>query len=127
MKQYRISGVPVTDNENRLVGILTNRDLRFETNVDKEIQELMTKENLITVKEKPEGISLEEAKSLLHKYRIEKLLVVDDNYKLKGLITIKDIEKVKKYPNSANDLRPSAGWGSCGCRGRHPGKSGSSH
>ena len=103
MKQYRISGVPVTDNENRLVGILTNRDLRFETNIDKEIQELMTKENLITVKEKPEGISLEEAKALLHKYRIEKLLVVDDDYKLKGLITIKDIEKVKKYPNSAKD------------------------
>ncbi len=103
MKQYRISGVPVTDNENRLVGILTNRDLRFETNIDKEISELMTKDNLITVKEKPEGISLEEAKALLHKYRIEKLLVVDDDYRLKGLITIKDIEKVKKYPNSAKD------------------------
>ncbi len=103
MKQYRISGVPVTDNDNRLVGILTNRDLRFETNTEKEIQELMTKDNLITVKEKPEGISLEEAKALLHKYRIEKLLVVDDEYRLKGLITIKDIEKVKKYPNSAKD------------------------
>ncbi len=103
MKQYKISGVPVTDNDNRLVGILTNRDLRFETNVDKEIQELMTKGNLITVKEKPQGISLQEAKELLHKYRIEKLLVVDDDYKLKGLITIKDIEKVKKYPNSAKD------------------------
>ena len=103
MKQYKISGVPVTDNDNRLVGILTNRDLRFETNLDKEIQELMTKDHLITVKEKPQGISLQEAKELLHKYRIEKLLVVDDDYKLKGLITIKDIEKVKKYPNSAKD------------------------
>ena len=103
MKQYRISGVPVTDNENRLMGILTNRDLRFETDVDKEIRELMTKDNLITVKETAQGISLEEAKALLHKYRIEKLLVVDDDYRLKGLITIKDIEKVKKYPHSAKD------------------------
>ena len=100
MARYRISGVPVTLEDGTLVGILTNRDLRFETDMNKKIEELMTKENLITVKE---GITLEEAKKLLHKYRIEKLLVVDDNFKLKGLITIKDIEKIRKYPNSCKD------------------------
>ena len=100
MARYRISGVPVTLEDGTLVGILTNRDLRFETDMNKKIEELMTKDNLITVKE---GITLEEAKKLLHKYRIEKLLVVDDNFKLKGLITIKDIEKIRKYPNSCKD------------------------
>ncbi len=100
MSRYKISGVPVTMEDGTLVGILTNRDLRFETDYEKEIQELMTKDDLITV---PEGISLEEAKKLLHKHRIEKLLVVDRDFKLKGLITIKDIEKIRKYPFSCKD------------------------
>ncbi len=100
MARYRISGVPVTLEDGTLVGILTNRDLRFETDMSRKIEELMTKDNLITVKE---GITLEDAKKLLHKYRIEKLLVVDDNFKLKGLITIKDIEKIRKYPNACKD------------------------
>ncbi|RLD94122.1 MAG: IMP dehydrogenase [Aquificota bacterium] len=100
MSRYKISGVPVTLEDGTLVGILTNRDLRFETDYEKEIQELMTKENLVTV---PEGITLEDAKKLLHKHRIEKLLVVDDDFKLKGLITIKDIEKIRKYPFSCKD------------------------
>ncbi|MGB9808055.1 MAG: IMP dehydrogenase, partial [Thermosulfidibacteraceae bacterium] len=81
-------------------GILTNRDLRFETNYDRPVEELMTKENLITARE---GITLEEAKKVLHQYRIEKLPVVDENFKLKGLITIKDIEKLRKYPNACKD------------------------
>ncbi len=100
MSRYKISGVPVTLEDGTLVGILTNRDLRFETDYEKEIQELMTKENLVTVQE---GITLEEAKKLLHKHRIEKLLVVDGEFKLKGLITIKDIEKIRKYPYSCKD------------------------
>ncbi|HDD53346.1 MAG TPA: IMP dehydrogenase [Thermosulfidibacter takaii] len=100
MSRYKISGVPVTLEDGTLVGILTNRDLRFETDYEKEIQELMTKENLVTV---PEGITLEDAKKLLHKHRIEKLLVVDDDFKLKGLITIKDIEKIRKYPFACKD------------------------
>ncbi len=99
MKKYRISGVPVTKN-GKLVGIMTNRDLRFETNVDQPIANVMTKENLVTV---PPGTTLEEAKYHLHEHRIEKLLVVDDNYNLKGLITIKDIEKVRKYPDACKD------------------------
>jgi IMP dehydrogenase len=99
MEQYRISGVPVTEGD-QLVGIVTNRDLRFETDLDKRIAEVMTKDNLITV---PEGINLEESKKLLHKYRIEKLLVVDKNGRLTGLITTKDIEKIKKYPNACKD------------------------
>ena len=99
MKRYKISGVPVCKNK-KLVGILTNRDLRFEENFDRRIEEVMTKENLVTV---PVGITMEEAIKHLHKHRIEKLLVVDDNYELKGLITIKDIEKTRKYPNSAKD------------------------
>jgi IMP dehydrogenase len=99
MKRYRISGVPVTVN-GRLVGILTNRDLRFETDLEKRVSEVMTKENLVTVSP---GITLEESKVLLHKNRIEKLLVVDDDYRLKGLITIKDIEKTIKYPNACKD------------------------
>jgi IMP dehydrogenase len=99
MKKYRISGVPVT-REGKLLGILTNRDLRFETQLDQPISAVMTKENLVTA---PVGITLEESKKLLHKNRIEKLLVVDENNNLKGLITIKDIEKTIKYPNACKD------------------------
>ena len=99
MKKYKISGVPVVKGEN-LVGIITNRDLRFETNPDQPIESVMTKENLATAKV---GITLEESKAILHERRIEKLLVVDDNGKLEGLITIKDIEKIKKYPNACKD------------------------
>lgn len=99
MEQYRISGVPVTEGK-RLVGIVTNRDLRFETNLDKKVSEVMTKENLVTVSE---GIDLEESKILLHKHRIEKLLVVKNDDQLTGMITIKDIEKIKKYPKSCKD------------------------
>jgi len=99
MKKYRISGVPVTQ-DGKLVGIMTNRDLRFETNLDQPIAAVMTKEKLVTV---PPGTTLEEAKYHLHEHRIEKLLVVDDDFVLKGLITIKDIEKVRKYPNSCKD------------------------
>jgi IMP dehydrogenase len=99
MNKYRISGVPVTKGD-KLVGIVTNRDLRFETNLDKKISEVMTKENLVKVSE---GITLEDSKSLLHEHRIEKLLVVDNKDRLIGMITIKDIEKVKKYPNACKD------------------------
>jgi IMP dehydrogenase len=99
MKKYRISGVPITKN-GHLVGILTNRDLRFETQLDQPISNVMTKDNLVTV---PPGTTLEEAKKHLHEHRIEKLLVVDDSYALQGLITIKDIEKVRKYPNACKD------------------------
>ena len=99
MKKYKISGVPVVSGEN-LVGIITNRDLRFETKLDKKVSDVMTKDNLATV---PVGTTLEESKSILHKRKIEKLLVVDNRGELKGLITIKDIEKIKKYPNSCKD------------------------
>ena len=99
MERYRISGVPVVKEE-QLVGIVTNRDLRFETDLSKKVSEVMTRENLVTVSE---GITLEESKKLLHEHRIEKLLVVDEKGCLKGLITIKDIEKVKKYPNACKD------------------------
>ncbi len=99
MAQYRISGVPVTDGE-KLVGIVTNRDLRFETNMDKCVSEVMTKENLVT---SPEGISLEESKKLLNEHKIEKLLVIDKSGRLSGIITTKDIEKIKKYPNACKD------------------------
>jgi len=99
MKRYRISGVPVVKGK-KLVGIVTNRDLRFETNYERPVSEVMTKENLITA---PPGITLEQAKHVLHKYRIEKLLVVDEKNNLKGLITIKDIMKLKKYPNACKD------------------------
>ncbi len=94
MTRYRISGVPVT-KEGKLVGILTNRDLRFETRFDLPISEVMTKENLVTV---PVGTTLEQAEAILHQHRVEKLLVVDDHYNLKGLITVKDIQKKLKYP-----------------------------
>jgi IMP dehydrogenase len=99
MKKYRISGVPITKN-GQLVGILTNRDLRFETKLDEKISTVMTKDHLITV---PVGTTLEASKEILHKNRIEKLLVVDEHNNLKGLITIKDIEKMRKYPNSCKD------------------------
>jgi IMP dehydrogenase len=99
MEKYRISGIPITKN-GKLVGILTNRDLRFETNFEQPIANVMTKEDLVTV---PPGTTLEEAKAHLHKHRIEKLLVVEDDYRLTGLITIKDIEKVRKYPNACKD------------------------
>jgi IMP dehydrogenase len=114
MKRYRISGVPVTKH-GKLVGILTNRDLRFESRYDLPIQDVMTKENLITV---PVGTTLEDAEKILHKHRIEKLLVVDDNYYLKGLITVKDIQKKLKYPSAAKDeqgrLRVGAALGATG-------------
>jgi IMP dehydrogenase len=99
MNRFRISGVPVTKN-GKLVGILTNRDLRFESRFDLPISEVMTKENLVTV---PVGTTLEQAEAILHKHRVEKLLVVDDEFRLKGLITVKDIQKKLKYPNSAKD------------------------
>ncbi|MBQ7706521.1 MAG: IMP dehydrogenase [Lachnospiraceae bacterium] len=99
MAKFRISGVPITEN-GKLVGIITNRDLKFETDYSKKIKESMTSENLITAKE---GITLEEAKNILGRARKEKLPIVDDNFNLKGLITIKDIEKQIKYPNAAKD------------------------
>ena len=99
MKRFRISGVPVVDGS-RLVGIVTNRDLRFETELDKPVSTVMTSENLVTVSE---GISLEDSKKLLHQHRIEKLLVVDKQGLLTGMITIKDIEKIKKFPNACKD------------------------
>ncbi|MBI3491170.1 MAG: IMP dehydrogenase [Acidobacteria bacterium] len=103
MKKYRISGVPITDDgskEGRLVGILTNRDLRFETNVGRSIGEVMTKDQLITV---PVGTTLDAAREILHRHKVEKLLVVDREYRLKGLITVKDIQKAVKYPSASKD------------------------
>jgi IMP dehydrogenase len=100
MAKYRISGVPVTKANGKLVGILTNRDLRFETNLDLPISDRMTKRNLVTV---PVGTTLEDAKEHLKHTRVEKLLVVDNEKNLRGLITIKDIEKVRKYPNACKD------------------------
>ena len=99
MRRFKISGVPVTRGK-KLVGILTNRDLRFETRTDIPIGDVMTKENLITV---PVGTTLEEAEAILHQHRVEKLLVVNDEYDLKGLITVKDIQKKLKYPNASKD------------------------
>ena len=99
MAKYRISGVPITEGR-KLVGIITNRDLKFETDFSKKIRESMTSENLVTAKE---GITLEEAKAILAKSRKEKLPIVDDDFSLKGLITIKDIEKAIKYPLAAKD------------------------
>jgi IMP dehydrogenase len=114
MSRYKISGVPITKN-GKLVGILTNRDLRFETRFDIPISKVMTKENLITV---PVGTTLEDAETILHKHRVEKLLVVDEKYNLKGLITVKDIQKKLKYPNAAKDsqgrLRVAAAIGATG-------------
>jgi IMP dehydrogenase len=99
MERYRISGVPVIQDD-QLVGIVTNRDLRFETDLHKTVSQVMTKDNLVTVSE---GITLEDSKKLLHEHRIEKLLVVDQKGRLTGLITIKDIEKIKKFPNACKD------------------------
>ncbi|MBV9294430.1 MAG: IMP dehydrogenase [Acidobacteriaceae bacterium] len=114
MSRYRISGIPVTKN-GKLVGILTNRDLRFETRYDLPISEVMTKDNLITV---AVGTTLEEAQKILHQHRVEKLLVVDNDFALKGLITVKDIQKKLKYPNAAKDaqgrLRVAAAIGATG-------------
>ena len=101
MSQYRISGVPVTRGT-KLVGIITNRDIVFETNYDKIVSHVMTKSPLITA---PEGTTLEEALEILKKHKIEKLPLVDSENNLKGLITIKDIEKVRAYPNAAKDSR----------------------
>jgi len=115
MRKYKISGVPITQKDGKLVGILTNRDLRFETRFDVPIREVMTKTNLITV---PVGTTLEEAEKILHQHRVEKLLVVDDKYNLKGLITVKDIQKKLKYPSAAKDsqgrLRVGAAIGATG-------------
>ncbi len=99
MKKYKISGIPVTEGP-KLVGILTNRDLRFETRMEARVADLMTRERLVTA---PVGTTLEEAKKLLHQYRIEKLLIVDDQFHLKGLITIKDIQKMMAFPNACKD------------------------
>ncbi|HEY6320059.1 MAG TPA: IMP dehydrogenase [Thermoanaerobaculia bacterium] len=115
MSRYKISGVPVTDADGHLVGILTNRDLRFENDLGRRIGELMTKDDLVTV---PEGTTLEQAKQLLHRHRIEKVLVVDREGNLKGLITVKDIQKVAQYPNACKDelgrLRVGAAVGASG-------------
>jgi IMP dehydrogenase len=103
MKKFSISGVPITEDgskEGRLVGILTNRDLRFETNISRPIADVMTRENLITV---PVGTTLDAAREILHEHKVEKLLVVDRDYRLKGLITVKDIQKAVKYPNASKD------------------------
>ena len=115
MSRYKISGVPITNKKGKLVGILTNRDLRFETNLDLPVSEVMTREDLVTVRQ---GISMDRAKKKLHEHRIEKLLVVDKNYLLKGLITVKDITKVIAYPDAAKDdlgrLRVGAAVGATG-------------
>lgn len=100
MREYSISGLPVIHQDGKIVGIVTNRDLRFETDFEKKISEVMTSENLVTI---APGTGLEDAKVLLHKHRIEKLLVVDDENILRGLFTIKDIEKTKKFPNACKD------------------------
>ena len=100
MGEYRISGVPIIEEGGRLAGILTNRDLRFEEDYSKRVEDLMTKDNLVTV---PVGTTLEEAREILKRYKVEKLLVVDDDYILQGLITIKDIMKKLEYPNAAKD------------------------
>src|ERR1700754_2112042 len=114
MKRYRISGVPVTE-DGKLVGILTNRDLRFESRYDLPVRAVMTSKHLITV---PVGTTLEQAQEILHQHRVEKLLVVDDQYVLKGLITVKDIQKKLKYPRAAEDpqgrLRCGAAIGATG-------------
>ena len=122
MAKFRISGVPITEGK-KLVGILTNRDLKFEEDYSKKIRECMTSKNLVTAKE---GVTLEEAKHILGKARVEKLPIVDDDFNLKGLITIKDIEKTIKYPLSAKDSQGTSSLrrrrrrncrysGPCGC------------
>src|SRR3989440_1507150 len=115
MERYKISGVPVVDEGGHLVGIITNRDLRFETRFDIPVAEVMTPQPLVTV---PVGTTLEQAKAVLQKHRIEKLLVVDDDKRIKGLITVKDIQKAIKYPTAAKDdlgrLRVAAAIGATG-------------
>ena len=115
MARFKISGLPVTDDDGRLVGILTNRDLRFETDSTRPVSDLMTTKDLVTV---PPGTNLKEAKALLHKHRIEKLLVVEDGNVLRGLITVKDIQKMTKYPDACKDelgrLRVGAAIGAAG-------------
>src|SRR5437879_13033983 len=115
MKRYHISGVPVVDEDGHLVGIITNRDLRFETRFDLPVSEVMTKQPLVSV---PVGTTLDQAKQVLQKHRIEKLLVVDDDKRLKGLITVKDIQKAIRYPTAAKDnlgrLRVAAAIGATG-------------
>src|SRR5436309_231717 len=115
MERYKISGVPVVDEDGHLVGIITNRDLRFETRFDIPVSEVMTPQPLVTV---PVGTTLDEAKVVLQKHRIEKLLVIDDDKHLKGLITVKDIQKAIRYPNAAKDdlgrLRVAAAIGATG-------------
>lgn len=100
MEHYRISGIPVTDKNNKLVGIITNRDMRFETNMKRLVRNVMTKNKLVTA---PERTTLDQAKRILHKHKIEKLPIINKQYILKGLITIKDIEKRRKYPDAAKD------------------------
>ncbi len=100
MAKYRISGVPVVNTDGRLIGIITNRDMKFENDMNRQIREIMTSQGLVTGRE---GTTLDEAKEILRCHKIEKLPIVDDNFRLKGLITIKDIEKVRKYPHSAKD------------------------
>lgn len=109
MGKYKISGVPICVEDRKLVGIITNRDMKFETDLSRPISEVMTHENLVTAQE---GITLEGAKEILRKNKIEKLPIVDADFRLKGLITIKDIEKADKYPNSARD---ESGRLLCGC------------
>ena len=109
MAKFRISGVPITEN-GKLVGIITNRDLKFEDDMTKRIGDVMTKENLITA---PVGTTLEEAKTILRRHKIEKLPLVDENFALRGLITIKDIQKAQKYPNSAKDASGRLLCGAC--------------
>jgi IMP dehydrogenase len=112
MQRFRISGIPVTEQNGKLVGILTNRDVRFASNLQQRVAELMTRDKLVSVRE---GVGMEEAKRLLHSHRIEKLLVVDDAYRCIGLITVKDIEKARTYPNASKDeqgrLRVAAATG----------------
>jgi IMP dehydrogenase len=120
MRRYKISGVPVTKNK-KLVGILTNRDLRFVSRTDLTIDSVMTKTNLITV---PVGTTLEQAEQILHQHRVEKLLVVNDEYELKGLITVKDIQKKLKYPNASAVAGGRGDWGDGGFSGEGGGAGG---
>ena len=124
MARYRISGVPIVDEENSLVGILTNRDLVFEEDFEQPIARVMTPaEKLITA---PVGTSLEEAKRILHRHKIEKLPLVDKDFKLKGLITIKDIDKARKYPRPPRTTRGASGWRPPSAPTRAPGNGRSS-